>query len=79
MAVFTLIIRTSTEWSRRDQLRVLAGAGALDEPRPQLTDRGLELSVEAESIEVAKQRVEAAIHGVRPHTGVYLKSEVAGI
>jgi hypothetical protein len=76
MSVFRLIIRTSTAWSQRDQLRVLARAVALDEPQPELNDRGLELSVEAASSEVAKQRVEAAIHGVRSHTGVYLKGEL---
>jgi hypothetical protein len=76
MSVFRLIIRTSTGWSKRDQVRVLTRAAALEEPQPELTDRGFELSVEADSSEVAKQKVEAAIHGVRSHTGVYLKGEV---
>jgi hypothetical protein len=76
MSVFRLIIRTSTRWSNRDQLRVLARADALEEPQAELTDRGLELSVEADSREVAKERVEAAVHGIRSHTGVYLEGEV---
>jgi hypothetical protein len=75
MSVFRVIIRTSTGWSKRDQVRVLSRAAALDEPEAQLTDRGLELSVEADSREVAKERVEAAVHGIRSHTGVYLAGE----
>jgi hypothetical protein len=76
MSVFRLIIRTSTGWSKRDQVRVLARAAALEEPQAQLTDQGLELSVEADSREVAKERVETAVHGIRSHTGVYLAGEV---
>jgi hypothetical protein len=76
MSVFRLIIRTSTGWSKRDQVRVLARAAALEEPKAELTDRGLELSVEADSRDIAKERVEAAVHGIRSHTGVYLAGEV---
>jgi hypothetical protein len=76
MSVFRLIIRTSTAWSKRDQVRVLARAAALEEPQAELTDRGLELSVEADSRDIAKERVESAVHGIRSHTGVYLAGEV---
>ena len=37
-----------------------------------MTERGLELSVNAPSGEAATERVEAAVHEIRPPTGVYL-------
>lgn len=76
MPVFRLIIRSSTGWSQRDQIRVLARAKALGEPPPQVTERGLELSVEANSGEAAKATVERAVHGIHSNTGVYLEEEI---
>ena len=76
MPVFRLIIRSSMGWSQRDQIRVLTRAEARREPPAQVTERGLELSVEADSGEMAKATVERAVHGIHSNTGVYLEEEI---
>jgi hypothetical protein len=55
---------------------VLTRAGALRERPGQLTEQGLELSIEATTADAARERVEAAVHGIHAHTGVYLAGEV---
>ncbi len=76
MSVFRVVIRSSTVWAEADRARVLRRASALEQPPSALTDRGLELSLEAETAEAAKQQVEAAVHGIHSHTGVYLAAEL---
>lgn len=76
MVVYRLIIRSSTGWSPSDQDRVSNRAGALAEPAPRLTDHGFELSVKAPTADAALDSVEAAVHGIHSHTGVYLATEL---
>jgi hypothetical protein len=76
MPVFRLVIRSSTGWSARDQSRVSTRAEALQEPPAQVTGRGFELSVDADTGEAARARVEMAVQGIHSHTGVYLEREV---
>lgn len=76
MPVFRLVIRSSTGWSARDQTRVVGRVGALEEPPAQVTERGLELSVDADNGEAATAKVEAAVQGIHSHTGVYLEEEI---
>jgi hypothetical protein len=54
----------------------LTRAEALREPPAQLTEQGFELSVEAKTADAARERVEAAVHGIHSHTGVYLATEI---
>jgi hypothetical protein len=74
MPVFKLVVRSSTGWSDRDRERVSRLAGALGPPA-QVTNRGLEISVEAPSREAARAKLENAVQGVHSHTGVYLDDE----
>src|SRR5439155_424626 len=73
---FRLVIRSSTGWSERDRARVLARAKGLGSPPSQVTARGFELSVGADTAEAARTRVELAVHGIHSHTGVYLAEEI---
>jgi hypothetical protein len=76
MPVHTLVIRTSTGWSERDQKRVVKLAGALRNPPARVTERGLELSIEAATAEAARAKLETAVQGIHSHTGVFLDREI---
>ncbi len=76
MLVFRVVIRGLTAWSISDQKRVVARAGALQEPAARVTEHGFELSVEARTAEAAREKVEAAVQGIHSHTGVYLATEI---
>ena len=76
MPIFKLVVRSSTSWPRRDLDRVSKLAGALRHPPAEVTDRGLELMLDAPSREAARAKLETAVHGIHSHTGVYLDEEV---
>jgi hypothetical protein len=76
MPIFKLVVRSSTGWPRHDLDRVSRRAGALRHPPAEVTDRGLELMMNAPSREAARVKLETAVHGIHSHTGVYLDEEV---
>lgn len=76
VAVFKLVIRSSTGWSQRDLERVSRRAGALRRPPAEVTSRGLELMVHAADREAARAKLESAVQGIHSHTGVYLDEEI---
>jgi hypothetical protein len=75
MPVFRLVIRSLTGWSQRDLERVSKRAGALRRPPAEVTSRGVELTLAANSREAARAKLEAAVQGIHSHTGVYLDEE----
>jgi hypothetical protein len=76
MAVFRLVIRSSTGWSQRDLERVSRRAGALRRPPAEVTSRGVELMLQARSSDAARVKLETAVQGIHSHTGVYLDEEL---
>ena len=76
MPIFKLVVRSATGWPRQDLDRVSKLAGALRNPPAEVTDRGLELMMNAPSPEAARVKLETAVHGIHSHTGVYLEEEV---
>lgn len=76
MAVFKLVIRSSTGWSQRDLERVSRRVGALRRPPAEVTSRGLELLVDADDREAVRAKLESAVQGIHSHTGVYLEEEL---